>query len=60
MFFRRPTRIVEPTAQRRVPPIFLWKEYAEAGGPMAYGPNLLESFRRAATYVEKSRPLDAG
>jgi putative ABC transport system substrate-binding protein len=29
------------------------KEYAEAGGLMAYAPNLRESYRRAATYVDK-------
>ena len=38
------------------------REYAEAGGLMAYGVNLGESFRRAATYVDKilkgARPAD--
>ncbi len=28
-------------------------EHAEAGGLMAYGPSLRDSFRRAATYVDK-------
>ena len=29
------------------------REFAEAGGLMAYGPNLADRFRRAATYVDK-------
>ena len=28
-------------------------EYSEAGGLMTYGPNLVDNFRRAATYVDK-------
>jgi putative ABC transport system substrate-binding protein len=27
--------------------------HAEAGGLMAYGPNIADTFRRAATYVDK-------
>jgi len=53
MFFVHRTRIVELAAQSRLPAIYALKEYAEAGGLMAYGVNLRESFRRAATYVDK-------
>ena len=29
------------------------REYVEAGGLISYGPNLRDSFRRAADYVDK-------
>jgi len=53
MFFVERTWIVELAAQSRLPAIYGAKENAEAGGLMAYGPNLRESYRRAATYVDK-------
>ena len=40
-------------AKLRLPGIFLEREFAEAGGLMAYGPNVVANFRRAATYVDK-------
>ena len=43
MFFVERSRIVELAAQSRLPTIYGAKEYAEAGGLMAYGPNVRES-----------------
>ena len=37
----------------RLPTIYLFREYVEAGGLMSYGPNLLDLLRRAADYVDK-------
>src|SRR5215213_7376243 len=37
----------------RLPSIALFREYAEAGGLMAYGPNLAALARRAAYYVDR-------
>jgi putative tryptophan/tyrosine transport system substrate-binding protein len=55
-------RIVAFAAQGRLPAIFPDREFAEAGGLMAYGPNLAANFRRAAAYVDKilkgSKPGD--
>ena len=38
------------------------REYAEAGGLIAYGPNLAQMYRRSATYVDKilkgAKPTD--
>jgi putative ABC transport system substrate-binding protein len=53
MFFAHRTRIVELAAQNRLPAMYVGKEFAEAGGLMAYGTNFRESFRRGATYVDK-------
>jgi putative tryptophan/tyrosine transport system substrate-binding protein len=55
-------RIAEFALTRHLPSVFGWKEYAEAGGLMSYGPNLEESWRRVAGFVEKiltgARPAD--
>ena len=47
------TRVVELTAQHRLPAMFPEREFADAGGFMAYGPSVPESFRRAAGYVDR-------
>jgi putative ABC transport system substrate-binding protein len=36
-----------------LPAIYATRESAEAGGLMAYGPNMEAQFRRAAVYVDK-------
>jgi len=62
MFYDQRARIAELAAQSRLPAIYSVKDYAEAGGLMAHGVNLGESFRRAATYVDKilkgAKPAD--
>jgi putative ABC transport system substrate-binding protein len=47
------TRVVEFAAQHQLPAIFPEREFAEAGGLMAYGPSVPDNFRRAAVYVDK-------
>ena len=46
-------RLVELTAAGRLPAMYGFREDAEAGALMAYGPNFPDMFRRAATYVDK-------
>jgi putative tryptophan/tyrosine transport system substrate-binding protein len=53
MLLANKTRIVEFAAERRLPAVFPGKEFAEAGGLMAYGPSLASNFQRAAAYVDK-------
>jgi putative ABC transport system substrate-binding protein len=46
-------RIVEFAAQHHLPEIYEAREFADAGGLMAYGPSLADQERRAATYIDK-------
>jgi putative ABC transport system substrate-binding protein len=45
--------IAEFSSKSRLPSISGWSQFVEAGGLMTYGPNLFDSFRRVATYVDK-------
>ncbi len=51
--FQHRARIAALAAARRLPAIYDYREYADAGGLIAYGPSRLEGRRRAATYVDK-------
>ena len=62
MFFGHRTRIADHAVRRRLPTAFGASEYAEAGGLLAYGPSLVDGYRRAATFVDKilkgAKPAD--
>jgi putative ABC transport system substrate-binding protein len=45
--------IVELTLRHRLPGMYYWKEFVEAGGLMSYGPSLPDLYRRAASHVDK-------
>jgi putative ABC transport system substrate-binding protein len=53
IFWYQRSRIVELATKHRVPGMFGQREFVEDGGLMSYGANLLDNFRRAATYVDK-------
>jgi putative ABC transport system substrate-binding protein len=53
--FRNRNQIASLAQQNRLPSIFGLREFADAGGLMAYGPNDADGWRRAATYVDKIR-----
>jgi len=53
LFVQQGRRIAELAAKYRLPSIAPNREYAELGGLMSYGQNQAESYRRAATYVDK-------
>ena len=46
-------RIVKFAAEQRLPAIYESSDFVEVGGLMSYGPNVLDLYRRAATYVDK-------
>jgi putative tryptophan/tyrosine transport system substrate-binding protein len=56
------TRIAHLGIQGRLPIVSAIGNHAEAGGLMAYGPSIPDTFRRAATYVDKilkgAKPAD--
>jgi putative ABC transport system substrate-binding protein len=45
--------VADFAATSRLPAMYGWRAYVEAGGLMSYGRNLPETHRRAATYVDK-------
>jgi putative ABC transport system substrate-binding protein len=47
------TRLADLAARRRLPAAYGVRESVEAGGLMSYGPSILDSYRRAATYVDQ-------
>jgi putative ABC transport system substrate-binding protein len=54
--------VVDLAAKSRLPAVYGSRESVDAGGLISYGPNFADSFRRAATYVDKilkgAKPAD--
>ena len=54
--------IAEFAGKLRLASVGGWSEFADAGGLMTYGPNLVNSFRRVAFYIDKiikgAKPVD--
>jgi putative ABC transport system substrate-binding protein len=46
-------RIADLAARHRLPAMYDWRAYVDAGGLMSYGPNMPDMQRRAASYVDK-------
>jgi ABC-type uncharacterized transport system substrate-binding protein len=55
-------QIVDLAIKNRLPAIYYTAEWVEAGGLLTYGANLIDLWRRAATYVDKilkgAKPAD--
>ena len=43
--------VIAPAAQLRLPAIYEWREFVEAGGLMSYGTSLTEAYREAGVFV---------
>jgi len=53
LVFNSRTQIAALAVEKRIAAVSMFVEFAEAGGLMAYGPSLRESFRRVGSYVGK-------
>ena len=55
-------RLVQLVAKRRLPAMYGFREFPEAGGLLSYGANLPDQYRRTATFVDKilkgAKPAD--
>ena len=56
------TQIVDFATMRRLPALYPYREFVQAGGVVSYAPSYPAMFRRAATYVDKilkgTKPAD--
>ena len=53
MLFGERKQLTELATKNRLATVYPWREYVDAGGLMSYGPDLADSYRRAAGYVTK-------
>jgi putative ABC transport system substrate-binding protein len=53
VFWNHRATIIALAAAARVPAVYPERDYADDNGLIAYGPNVPESFRRAASYVDR-------
>ena len=49
----QPKRILDFAAMQRIPAIYHWPEFVDAGGLAYYGASIPEMYRRAASYVDR-------
>ena len=53
LFDRQARRIAELAAKSRLPAMYTFRSYVEAGGLVSYNADLIAIYRRAAVYVDK-------
>lgn len=58
----RTVKLAQFAASKSLPAVYFFRRFVDAGGLMAYGASLEDSYRRAATYVDKilrgAKPAD--
>jgi ABC-type uncharacterized transport system substrate-binding protein len=61
-FTNRRDRIVALAARHAIPTAYPWRQYAEAGGLMSYGPSIAAAYRQTGRYASRilngDRPMD--
>jgi putative ABC transport system substrate-binding protein len=45
--------IISAAARNNVPAVYIQSDFARDGGLLSYGPDPIDNFRRAATYVDR-------
>ena len=62
LFFSQRVHLADLTTNTRLPAIFPSRDYADAGGLLSYGADVVDLYHRAAGYVDKilrgARPAD--
>ena len=62
VYYSHAAQMADLAIRNRLPTMYSIREYAAAGGLMAYGPSFTDLFRRAADYVDKilkgTKPAD--
>jgi ABC-type uncharacterized transport system substrate-binding protein len=53
MLFNERQRVINLAEKHRLPSVYAAKEFVEIGGLISYGASITDSFRRAATYVDR-------
>lgn len=53
LFLEHRAAVVEQVARARLPAVYEARNFVEAGGLASYGPDLNDSYRKAATYVDR-------
>jgi len=53
IFTRAPQPLVDLAAKHRLPAVYAFRPFVEAGGLMSYGPDVGKLYQRAASYVDK-------
>jgi putative ABC transport system substrate-binding protein len=53
MFRNQQRQILDLAARNRLPAVYWARELVDAGGLMAYGPNIPDMYRQAATFVDR-------
>lgn len=53
LIFQHRAEVLRWVAESRLPAMYEFREYVEAGGLMAYGPRLPDIFQRLAAYVDR-------
>jgi putative ABC transport system substrate-binding protein len=51
--FARRAPIILAAARNNVPTVYIASEFVRDGGLLSYGPDLVDNFRRAASYVDR-------